>query len=301
VGFPINTETNDACVAISPDGQRMIVYRTTANGLSGDLYLSTLTAGNRWSQPTLMPQEINSPYLEASACFSNDTVDIYFSSDRPGGYGGKDLYRLRRLPNGKWSQPYNLGRKINTRYDEDAPFLHPDGVTLYFSSKGFNSMGEYDVFRSTLNENRTDFMEAENLGYPINGPGNDIFFVVSADGQRGYYSSSKKDSYGDVDIYEIETRFGNNDLKVRTGVASLGGKPSRVLITLMDRESGQMQGTYYSHPDHGRFILVLNPLKRYQAIVEADGYVTEERMIEPLTFQDSNEPIRFNLKKQDAQ
>jgi hypothetical protein len=300
VGHPINSETNDGCVAISPDGQRMIVYRTAADLVSGDLYLTTLGKNNRWQPLQLMPKEINSNYIEASACFSNDTSDIYFSSDRPGGYGGKDIYRLRKLPNGKWSLPYNLGRKINTKYDEDAPFLHPDGVSLYFSSKGHNSMGEYDVFRGVLNEDRTEFHPAENLGYPINDVGNDIFFVLSADGQRGYYSSVKKETQGDIDIYEIETRFGDNDLKVRQGYAFLDGAPGRAKVTLIDVESNQMNGTYFSNADHGRFIIVVNPLKRYRAIVEADGFETQESYIEPLAFETKEEILRYRLKPENA-
>jgi hypothetical protein len=301
IGFPVNTETNDGCVAISPDGQRMIVYRTSPDRLSGDLYLSMLGKSNRWNALELMPAEINSKFIETSACFSTDTSDIYFSSDRPGGYGGKDIYRIRKLPNGRWGAPYNLGKKINTKYDEDAPFLHPDGVSLYFSSKGHDSMGEYDVFSAKLNDDRTDFSTPENLGYPINDAGNDIFFVLSADCQRGYYSSVKKESLGDIDIYEIETRFGENDLKVRHAKVYLGDVPGRARVTLVDMEDGQVNGNYFSNPDHGRLIMVVNPLKRYQATIEADGYMTQERIIEPLTFEKDEEKFRFTLQPENAQ
>jgi hypothetical protein len=301
VGDPINSETNDGCVAISPDGQRMIVFRTASDVVTGDLYITRRGKKNSWEPLQKMSAEINSPFVETSACFSTDTSDIYFSSDRPGGLGGKDLYRIRRLPNGRWSVPMNLGSNVNTPYDDDAPFLHPDGVTLYFSSKGHNSMGEFDVFRSVQNEERTSFGPSENLGYPINDVGNDIFFVLSVDGQRGYYSSEKAEALGDIDIYEIDTRFGDNDLKVRQGYTFLDGKPGQARVTLVEAGTGQLNGTYSSHPDNGRFIVVVNPLKKYLVTVESEGHQTIETVLQPIAFEMTEELLNFTLKKEDAQ
>jgi hypothetical protein len=295
----VNTETNDGCVAISPDGQRMIVYRTSEDLVTGDLYLSRLGKGNRWSPLELMGDQINSPHVETSACFSHDSSEIYFSSDRPGGFGGKDIYRIRKMPNGNWSQPFNLGKNVNTPYDEDAPFLHADRVSLYFSSKGHNSMGEYDVFKSTLNRESNEYSLAENLGYPINDVSDDIFFVLSVDGQRGYYSSVKKESLGGIDIYQIDTRFGDNDLKVKQGVSYLDDKPAQAKIILM--ENGEMIGSYLSNPSTGRFILVVNPLKSYTASVEAPGYETQEVTIPAMVNETKNQVLKFKLKKAGAQ
>jgi hypothetical protein len=297
VGFPINTETNDACVALSPDGLKMIIYRTSTDELSGDLYVTKIGKHGNWEALKLMNNEINSMYIETSACFSKDTTEIYFSSNRPGGFGGKDLYRIKKLPNGKWGVPFNLGEQINTAYDEDAPFLHPDGITLYFSSKGHATMGEYDVFKSSLTKETSQFSKAENLGYPINDVGNDIFFVLSVDGQRGYYSSSKKETFGGVDLYQIDTRFGDNDLAVRRGTAYLNNAPSNVKITLVDKETSEEIGHYSSNPITGKFILVVNPLKNYHAIVEAEGFKTFETDILALTPEKPNEVLQFNLKK----
>lgn len=301
IGKPVNSETNDACVAISPDGQRMIVYRTSSDQLTGDLYITKIGIDNTWEPLQLMNKEINSQYVETSACFSNDTSEIYFSSDRPGGYGGKDIYRIKKLPNGKWAAPFNLGPSINTTYDDDAPFLHPDGVTLYFSSKGHNTMGDYDVFKSTLNPETNQFSKAENLEYPINDVGSDIFFVLSVDGQRGYYSSIKEETYGGVDIYQIDTRFGDNDLKVKHGTAFMENKPGKVKITLLDNEGNVVNGNYYSNPNTGRFILVVNPLKSYKAIVEAEGHGTLVVTLEPLALEKNDLDLDFKLKKINAQ
>jgi tetratricopeptide (TPR) repeat protein len=297
IGPPVNSETNDACVAISPDGQRMIIYRTAADLITGDLYITKIGRDNKWEPLQKMVKEINSQFIETSACFSNDTSEIYFTSNRPGGYGGKDIYRIKKLPNGRWAAPFNLGPTINTMYDEDAPYLHPDGLTLYFSSKGFNSMGEYDVFKSVLNLETNAFSTPENLGYPINGVGNDIFFVLSVDGQRGYYSSLREEIFGGNDIYEIDTRFGDNDLKVKHGLALLDTIPDRVKITLLDNESNLISGIYNSNPNTGKFILVMNPLKSYKAIVEHQGYNTIVVDIEPIAFEKFEKNLEFKLFK----
>jgi tetratricopeptide (TPR) repeat protein len=297
IGTPINTETNDACVAISADGQTMIIYRTAPDLVTGDLYITKMGNDGKWTEPQKMGKEINSQFIETSACFTNDTGVIYFSSNRPGGYGGKDIYRVKRLPNGKWAMPYNLGPTINTVYDEDAPYIHPDGVTMYFSSKGHNTMGNYDVFKSELNPETNTFSKPENLGYPINTVDHDIFFVMSVDGQRAYYSSIKDDTYGDNDIYKIDTRFGDNDLKVKHGIAFKNGIAGKVKITLLDNEGNTVNGTYFSNPKTGKFILVMNPLKSYRAIVEAEGYVSQVLEIKPLVLEDSDEDVEVKLEK----
>ncbi|HQQ94618.1 MAG TPA: hypothetical protein PLQ93_08700, partial [Bacteroidia bacterium] len=146
VGPPINSETNDACVALSYDGHSMLVYRTSDDQVSGDLYLSRINDKNQWGELQKLGESINSSFVESSACFSTDSSEIFFSSNRPGGFGGKDIYRIKRLPNQDWSWAYNLGPEVNSAQDEDAPFLHPDGRTLFFSSKGHDCMGNYDVF-----------------------------------------------------------------------------------------------------------------------------------------------------------
>lgn len=297
IGAPINSETNDACVAVSPDGQRMIVFRTSADGVTGDLYITKLGNDNKWENLVKMGKEINSQFIESSACFSNDTSEIYFSSTRPGGYGGKDIYRIKRLPNGRWAMPYNLGAIVNTAYDEDSPYLHPDGVTLYFSSKGHNTMGDYDVFKTLLDKESNQFTKPENLGYPINNVGNDIFFVLSVDGQRGFYSSTKEDTYGNIDIYQIDTRFGDNDLKVKNGIAYKGVEFGKVKITLLDNESSLVNGTYYSNPKTGKFILVMNPLKSYKAIIECEGFKTLVVDIDPIAFEKNSKDFEFKLEK----
>lgn len=126
-----------------------------------------------------------------------DKKIIFFTSDRPG-EGGRDIYMARKLPNGEYAKPINLGPKINTKYDEDAPFIHPDGKTLYFSSKGHKSMGGYDIFSCTINlETGAILTEPVNVGYPINTADDDVFFVWSADNKRAYFASEREGGYGE--------------------------------------------------------------------------------------------------------
>ena len=297
LGSPINTDANDACMAISPDGERLIIYRDAGELVTGDLYVTKTIKGNKWEALQKMSKEINSQFIETGACFSNDTSEIYFSSNRPGGYGSKDLYRIKKLPNGKWSIPLNLGSEINSQYDDEAPYLHPDGVTLYFSSKGHNTAGGYDIFKATLNPEDNNFSNVQNLGYPINDVGDDMFFVLSVDGQRAYYSSVKEDNFGGTDIYTIDTRFGDNDLKVKTGIAYLDNTPDKLKITLYDLETETLNGSYTSNPNTGRFILVLNPLKPYKAIVERNGYQSKEFYLEPIAKEPIEKNLEFKLEK----
>jgi tetratricopeptide (TPR) repeat protein len=267
IGPPINTNTHDACVALSFDGDQMIIYRTSADQLTGDLYLSRM-GFDGWGTPVKFSPEINTPYIETSACFSTDTSVIYYSSNKPNGFGGKDIYRIKKLPNSKWSLPMNLGPTINTDKDEDSPFLQRDGVTLYFSSKGHNTMGEYDVFKTVLNPENNSFSIPENLGFPINSVNNDIFFVLNANGTHGYYSSVKEETFGSSDIYMIDTRFGDNDLKVKRGKVMYGNEIAKAKITLIDIESKQVSGIFNASSKTGKFILVMNPLKAYKAIID---------------------------------
>jgi outer membrane protein OmpA-like peptidoglycan-associated protein/tetratricopeptide (TPR) repeat protein len=197
IGRGINTDEHDAAVALSPDGKRLYLYKVENNG---DLYYSDYFKGN-WSKPQSVGKPINSKYSELSISTTNDGKTVYFSSDRPGGYGGFDIYMCKMLDNGKWSEPTNLGPVINTPDDEDAPFIHPDGITLYFSSRGHEGLGGYDIFMSNFEHGA--WQAPENIGYPINTALDDIYFVISADGRHGYYSSEKVGGQGEKDIYRI--------------------------------------------------------------------------------------------------
>ena len=192
----INTPDHDASLALSADGKNLYIYRTN------DIWQTTLNDG-KWDKPQILNENINSPsYQEPSVSQSPDGKFLYVVSNKAGGLGGKDIYRSTKQKDGNWGKLENLGPTINTPFDEDGPFIHPDGKTLFFSSQGHSGMGGFDIYKSVFENGK--WSEPFNLGYPINTSADDIFFVINAKGDRAYYSSIKKDdNLGDLDIYVI--------------------------------------------------------------------------------------------------
>lgn len=269
----INTDEHDACVSLSPDGHHIIIYKNNSHH-TGDLYESTFK-GNKWQEPIKFPKEINSKYVENSATISADMRTLIFTSNRPGGFGGEDLYISHRNDDGSWTMAENMGPTINTMYDEDAPYLHPDGKTLYFSSRGHSTMGGYDIFRSQVNLKSNSFSKPENMGYPINDADDDIFFVWSADGLRGYYSSHHEDSFGDQDLYMMTVPPPPHPIILLRGIISdvTNGTPIYSEIDIFDNETGEEISTITSNSINGRYTIVLPPGKDYGIHVTSEGYM----------------------------
>ncbi|HSY76815.1 MAG TPA: hypothetical protein VK890_08160 [Bacteroidia bacterium] len=272
IGTPVNTAGNDATVSISPDGQTLMVYKDNNEG-DGNIYVS-YNRGNAWTYPQFIDSAnsgvINSPAHEPSASLSPDGQTLYFVSDRAGGLGGTDIYKVTIQQTGAWGNPVNLGPTINTPYDEDAPFIHPDDSTMFFSSKGHNTMGGFDVFVTRLN-NKGEFGDVKNMGYPINTPDDDIYFNLSGDGKRAYYSSIRPGGYGEKDIYEV---LFNTPMQVQP-VAVLVGYirtpdgsplPSDILVTTSS-VNGPMVVKAKVNPKTGKFLQVLKPNANYRVVI----------------------------------
>ncbi|MCB9173354.1 MAG: PD40 domain-containing protein [Flavobacteriales bacterium] len=291
----INTETNDACAGLSPDGQLLFIFRTNPDLYSGSLYECRMGLDD-WETPKKLPENINSDFVESSASITANDKVIYFSSNRDGGFGGKDIYKVERLPNGTWGKAQNLGPTINTEHDEDAPFIHSDGKTLYFSSTGHQNMGGYDIFKTKLGDDNV-WSNPENLGYPINTVTDDIFYVVAADGKTGYYSSSQNGGYGGQDIYKVVLTDEFEQLHVIKGevYGDSETNPISAKITLIENETAKIQGIYKSKEGTGKFIMLVEPDKTYNYVVQADGFHPKT---EELVFDiKSNKPIIFKLQK----
>ncbi|MFP4089562.1 MAG: OmpA family protein [Cyclobacteriaceae bacterium] len=201
IGEPVNTLYFESNLSLSADGKQLYIYRDENNG---DIYVSDRKSDGSWSQPVPLSDNINSSYSENSVSISPDGNTIYFSSNRPGGYGGLDLYKCEKDRRGVWGKVTNLGDKINTPFDEDGVFIDHDNTTLYFSSRGRKGMGGYDIFKSEFDTQSGTWSDPVNLGYPINTPDDDIFFVSTKDGKRGYYATVRDDGIGYLDIYMVE-------------------------------------------------------------------------------------------------
>lgn len=200
IGPNINTMGHEGSVNLSKDGLKLFIYKD--DGSDGNLYLSENNF-EEWGVPQYLGADINSFSNETHACFSADNRILYFVSDRQGGYGGSDIYKCLKLPNGEWGPAQNLGPVINTKYDEESVFIHPNGKEIFFSSKGHKSMGGFDIFASIIDVENGYLAAPLNIGYPINTPDDEVFFKTTADGKRAFFSSDKPGGLGEKDIYLI--------------------------------------------------------------------------------------------------
>ncbi len=200
IGQVVNTPFHDSNLALSADGKELYIYRDSN---AGDIYYSEYRPDGTWSKPVALDAPINSSYTENSFSLSPDGEIAFFSSSRPGSIGGLDIYYATRDRKGNWNAARNLGPTINTPYDEDGPFIDYDGKSLYFSSKGLKGMGGFDIYKSVYDSATQTWGEPINLGFPINTPDNDVFFVSTPDGERGWYSSAREDGLGFTDVYQV--------------------------------------------------------------------------------------------------
>lgn len=271
----INSSQNEGASNISQDGQWLIF--TGCNFPYGygscDLYISYLTPEG-WSKPENMGNRINTESWESAPSLSPDKRDLYFASGRPGGYGGQDLYVTHRLPNGRWSDPENLGPEINTIGDESAPYIHADNQTLYFTSGGHLGYGGTDLFM--VKKQGKGWSKPINLGYPINTIENEGSLVVAADGKTAYYTSDRSDTRGGLDLYSFELRDDvrpARTLWVKGKVfdkKTLKGLPSGVELTdLSTREVISRLQTDAT----GNYLITLPVGKDYAFNVKRRGYL----------------------------
>jgi len=290
LGTNINGVGHDACIALSSDGQKLFVYKNLTPGM-GDIYISHLQ-GKEWSIPEPLKGDINTPnYWEGSITISADEKTVYFASERPGGYGGRDLYKATLQPDGSWRDTMNLGPGINTPYNDDAPFIHPDGTQLYFSSEGHNSMGGYDIFRVDLQLDGK-WSEPVNVGYPINTTDDEKFYVLTADGKKGYYSSGKPGGYGQQDIYTVEPGVVGKKvvLTLLKGQVTHNDQPTEAEI-IVTADSGKTQAVYKSNGATGKYLVNLPSGHDYKVTYKLNGYDDQIQTVEAKNIDSFSEKI----------
>jgi flagellar motor protein MotB len=284
LGQIVNTWSHDAAAGLSPDGHTLLVFKGDKN--AGDILISKLVKGY-FTKPEDAGRNINTKYHESSACLSPDGNTLYFVSDKPGGFGKRDIYKSRWNDVRKeWMPAENLGDTVNTPYDEEGVFMHPDGRTLYFASQGHTSMGGYDIFYSTYDENGK-WNTPINIGYPINTPDDDVFFVVSASGKHGYYASIRKEGFGEKDLYMVTfleeekpaaiTAIPVSKMAILKGVIrnAITREPLAANIELIDLEKGEHIGNFNTDSKTGQYLVSLPGGKNYGAIAYSEGYLFE--------------------------
>ena len=268
-------DMNNSAVSLSNDGQHLLIYHagTDVNG-NGDIFESQLFT-EEWSEPVRLPSAINSEENETSANISPDGRTIYFVSDRKGGLGGKDIWYTTQDDKGKFGEAINMGDAINSPQDEESIFIHPLGNVIFFSSKGHNSLGGYDIFMSVYDEITKKWSKAENLGTPINTPQDDISFILEGNGKSGHYASSKPGGYGGLDIYNIaffEDLMKVNVTLLQGRVINKNGNSVGALISVKNKTTGQLSEPVKSNKITGQYFLSLAPGKKYEIKVTAYGY-----------------------------
>ncbi|HXB41719.1 MAG TPA: hypothetical protein VNZ49_14355 [Bacteroidia bacterium] len=284
----INTVGHDAVMSISHDGQKLYIFRNVGVG-NGDIFVSYLK-GTQWSPPEKV-KGINSNFWEGSICFSPDEKYLYFSSERPGGVGGRDIWIAERLADGSYGKVQNMSLVINTPYDEDAPFITADGKTMFFSSTGHNSTGGYDVFRSDFKSGK--WSEPYNIGKPVNTNQDDKYYWVSADGERGFYSSERKDGYGSQDIILVEPgMFGKpTALIMLNGIVYLDDKPVEASVRIKSKFlKKDFMGTFNSNSVTGEYLINLPAGNEFEVIFTAKN-VSIKKSISTVGI-DSFAPLR---------
>lgn len=274
---PLNSQANEGGHTMSQDG-RLIIF-TACNRSDGkgscDLYSSRYTSVG-WSKPENLGAPINTSHWESQPSLSFDGKTLYFTSKRPGGRGGSDIWLSRWLNTETWSTPTPLDANVNTLGDEKFPFIHHDNRTLYFTSNGLPGMGKSDLFMARSNPNGV-FDQVINMGYPINSIGEESGLFVARDGQFALMSSERPGGFGRGDLYQFELpaplRPFQASYVAGSVVDSLSGRPLEAyveIIRLSDQASVFKSRTL---PADGSFLTSLPRNERYALQVQKNGYL----------------------------
>ena len=325
IGQPVNTESHDATVGLAPDGKSLLTYKGLSSK-NGDILITKQDEDGNWQKPVSIGDNINTKYHESSASLSFDEKTLFFVSDQPGGFGQHDIYvsywddELKQ-----WGKPENIGPTVNTEFEEKGVFFHPDNRTLYFSSNGHNNIGGLDIFKTVYDSESGTWSKPENIGYPINTPDDDIYFVVTGNERYAYYSSFREDGFGEKDIYLItflgdkknallaeadllDTQIPKEDEivlidefeevsnvlikgKVTDGKTKSGVSAT---ITVMNQDTKERK-EIMSNPD-GTYSLVVNAGDTYEFTVTGDSYtITSEKVSTTKKEAGTEKEINFKL------
>ena len=267
---------SEVVIGMSGFGEKMLLMKGLES-ISGDIYEADFRE-NHLENIKPLDGQVNSKWREIAATYASDGNTIYFISDRPGGFGGTDVWIIKRLPTGNWGVPYNAGRDINTERDEDFPNVTHDGKYIFFSSKGHFSMGGYDIFKAEWNPDSNRYMNVRNLGYPVNSVDDDMNYRQSQSGRYGYISALRKGGFGDYDLYRVTITEVESEYSVIKGqISSDRGTVEDVSITVMDLTAGDIFGYYTPNPKTNRYVIILPP-GEFDVGVEAPVY-------EPVSFE----------------
>jgi hypothetical protein len=272
IGAPINTVDDEEIVGLTPDGKKMIIY-VDRKTIASDLMHTDMQKNKNFGNPLAFTEPVNTEGLELEGCYTADANTMYFVAVRKNGMGEADIYSTHRLPSGDWGIPQNLGPNINTIYKEGFPVVSEDGQTLYFASQGHTSMGGFDIFKSKWDEEKKEWGKAENIGYPVNTPDDDMMFSLVGTGRDGYLSAWRKEGFGDLDLYKVTFLDVEQPLTAMVGVVKSADSTKTTIdanITLFDSKTNQEIETKNVNKKTGRYIFIVEPGK-YKVVVNCKG------------------------------
>ncbi len=267
IGYPLNTPYNEGALSLAAGGQYM--YFTACNREDGkggcDIYYSASTSRG-WISGMNIGNPINTKYWESQPSLASDGQKLFFVSNRPGGYGGMDIWYSKKSESGNWTEPVNLGGDINTAGDEMSPFIHFDGLTLYFSSNGRPSMGGLDLYMSRMIDDTT-WTEVENLGYPINTQTDEMGLIINGSGDRAYYSSEINPGKGrDLYYFNLPDQLRPDPVSYIKGTVydKISGRKLKAryeLTDLINKKTVLISSTN----DNGEFLICLTARQKLRA------------------------------------
>ncbi len=279
LGRPINTPDNEGAQSITADGNKMIFTICNAPGGYGscDIYI-TEKQNSFWKTPKNIGPVINTSKWESQPSLSADGRTLYFASNRPGGYGNKDIWMSTQNELGEWTPPVNLGAMVNTKMEDETPFIHADGVTLYFSSDGHPGMGKKDIYKTNKLSGNA-WSQPQNLGYPINTHNKDSYIIVNAKGDKAYFSSNRYGARsGSMDIYEFDmpTSIRPNSVTYIKGTvfdAADKNKKLSATVSLYELKTGNLLYKFNSDIHTGTFMVPFVEGVDYALTIEHNGYL----------------------------
>ena len=244
-----------------------------------DIYISKWE-GNGWSKPFNIGGPVNTPGWESQPSISADSRTLYFVSTRNGGFGGYDIWKSELNTDGSWGVPLNLGPEINTSYDEQSPFIHPDDESLYFSSNGWPGLGNKDLFMSRKlfkDEVQTGWRKPQNLGYPINTFGEESGLSISSNGKLAFFSTNQKGGFGGLDIYSFELPEAMRPNIVTYVKGLVFDKVTKEIldakVEIINLKDGKAIFDDVADPETGEFLATMMAGKSFGLNVSKDGYL----------------------------
>jgi hypothetical protein len=302
LGRMVNSNLDEQVVGLKPDGMEMYLYLDHIDQY-GDLYVSTRKEGSPdFSKPRIYDPSINEK-IETSGCVSEDGEVMIFAR-REDLNENSDLYMSRKIPGRQWGLPTRLPDVINSPENEDFPFISYDGETLYFASKGHNSIGGYDLFKSHWDQKNNTFSQPENLGYPINSTDDDLSICVTSDNRLAYISAFRPNGLGDLDVYRVKFEDSEPVSVIFTGQVFLGDtlaahKPEHYTVNITVTNTGtDYEYTFVPHSRTGRYVMAL-PAGKYTLSTQAMGYkpYKEEFIVTDLGKKNLERTKNLLLKK----